>query len=313
MKGIKILAMGHYAPESVMTNDDLSKIVDTSDEWITSRTGIRSRHISKDQNTSDLAYLAAKNALDKVDIDVNKIRYLIVATFTPDDYTPSTACIVQEKLGLKDVQMMAFDLNAACSGFIYSLTIISQMLKKDEYALVIGSEVISKVTDWKDRSTCVLFGDGAGAMLVEASDKPFYSYVNASGERETLNCPGRSLKENTGGYLYMDGKAVFKFAVNAIPEAIDELLKQSPYELGDIDYFVCHQANYRIISHVYKKLKLDPDKFFMNLDHYGNTSAASIPIALSEMNDQGLLKPGQKIICVGFGAGLTWGGILLEI
>lgn len=313
MKGIKILSTGHYAPSKVVSNDDLAKVVETSDEWIKSRTGIANRHISVDQNTSELAYLAAKDAIEKGQIDTSKIKYILVATFTPDDYTPSTACIVQKKLGLNDQEIMAFDINAACSGFVYSLNIIKGMLQKDEYAILIGSEVISKLIDWQDRGTCILFGDGAGAAVVEGSDnRLFYSYNNSTGNEEALYCKGRTFNNETEGCLYMDGREVFKFAVDAINKSIANLLSQSGLTLDDIDYVVCHQANYRIISHVYKKLKADPSKFFMNLQEYGNTSAASIPMALSEMNEQGLLKENQKIICVGFGSGLTWGATLFE-
>lgn len=313
MNGIKILATGHFAPEKVVSNDDLAKVVDTSDEWIKSRTGIASRHIAVDQNTSDLACLAAKDAIDKGQIDTTKIKYIIVATFTPDHNTPSTACVVQKKLGLNDQEIMAFDLNAACSGFVYSLTVIKGMIQPGEYALIIGSEVISKITDWKDRNTCVLFGDGAGAVVVEGTEnKMFYSYNSSKGDEEVLYCNGINFNSEKESYLYMDGKEVFKFAIKAINTSIANLLTQSGLTLDDIDYVVCHQANYRIISHVYKKLKADPNKFFMNLDRYGNTSAASIPIALSEMNEKGLLKENQKVICVGFGSGLTWGATLFE-
>lgn len=312
MDGIKIISTGHFAPKKVMTNEDLTHIVETSNEWIKSRTGIESRHISVDQNTSELAYLAAKKAIERGNIDTSKICYIIVATFTPDHYTPSTACLVQTKLGLNDQPIMAFDINAACSGFVYALTIIKGLLKQGEYGLVIGSEVISKIIDWTDRNTCVLFGDGAGAVIVEKDpDRLFYSYNASSGNETALYCKGRNFANTKEGYLQMDGKEVFKFAVEAIKQSIHELLSQSQLTLDDIDYVVCHQANYRIISHVYKKLKADPNKFYMNLDRYGNTSAASIPLALAEMNEKGLLKENQKIICVGFGSGLTWGATLI--
>lgn len=313
MKGIKILSTGHYVPNHKVSNDDLANIVDTNDEWITSRTGIKNRYLSIDENTSELAYQAAKKAIEKANIDTKKIRYIIVATFTPDDYTPSTACLVQKKLGLNEQEIMAFDINAACSGFVYALTIIKELIKEDEYGLVIGSEVISKIVNWQDRSTCVLFGDGAGAVLVEGSQKHlFYSYQSSNGNDEALYCHGRSFQQRQEGYLAMNGKDVFKFAIEAIPKSIQKVLTQSQLSLEDIDHIVCHQANFRIISHVYKKLKIDANKFYINLDEYGNTSAASIPIALSEMNEKGLLKEKQKVICVGFGSGLTWGAVLLE-
>lgn len=310
MEGIKIAALGHYAPENVVTNFDLEKIVDTSDEWIQSRTGIQKRHISKNQNTSELAYLAAKSAIEKYNIDTSRIRYIICATFTPDHLTPSVACIVQKKLGLNN--QMAFDINAACSGFVYALSIAKGLLKENEYALVIGAEVISKVVDWSDRSTCVLFGDGAGCAIVEKADKLFIDEHLASGNTNALFCPGIKFNDSLQGYLQMDGQEVFKFAVNAILSSIQSLLEKSKLRLEDIDHIVCHQANARIINYVIKRLKADPSKFYMNLSEYGNTSAASIPIALSSMSEEGLLKQGQKVMCIGFGSGLTWGAVLLE-
>lgn len=313
MNSIQILATGHAVPMQTLDNETLSTMVDTNDEWIVSRTGIKKRHISQSENTSVLATQAAKMALEKSQIAQEKIRYLIVATFTPDNYTPSTACLVARNLGLNHQQLMAFDLNAACSGFIYALTVMKNLLKDDEYGLVIGSEVISKMIDWKDRSTCILFGDGAGAVVVKGkNDGIFYDMSGTQGNEDVLYCHGRHFNHRKEGTLQMNGKEVFKFAVEAIQTSIQNLLDQSDLTLDDIDHVVCHQANYRIISYVIKKLKADAQKFYINLDEYGNTSAASIPLALSEMNEKGFFKKGQRVILVGFGAGLTWGATLFE-
>ncbi len=208
---------------------------------------------------------------------------------------------------------MCFDLNAACSGFVYALTVAQALLQnmEDKYALVIGSEEISKIMDFKDRNTCVLFGDGAGALVVGNGDGIFASYSNSAGNLEALKAPAIS-KSNQDHYLTMAGQEVFKFAIKVIPESINAILEKTNLTLDEIDYVVCHQANYRIIKNVYKKMKSSEDKFYMNLQEYGNTSAASIPLALGEMNEKGMLRPGDKIICVGFGGGLTWGATLME-
>ena len=232
---------------------------------------------------------------------------------TPDYFTPSNACLIQERLGLNGQEMMCFDLNAACSGFVYALTVAQSLLQNlgDKYALVIGSEEISKIIDFNDRNTCVLFGDGAGALIVSNGEGIFASYSNSAGNLDALKAPAIS-KISENHYLTMAGQDVFKFAVRVIPESITAVLEKSNLTLDDIAYVVCHQANYRIIKNVYKKMKSSEDKFYMNLQEYGNTSAASIPLALAEMNEKGMLKSGDKIICVGFGGGLTWGAILME-
>ena len=221
--------------------------------------------------------------------------------------------MIQERLGLNDQEVMCFDLNAACSGFVYALTVAQALLQnmEDKYALVIGSEEISKIMDFKDRNTCVLFGDGAGALVVGNGDGIFASYSNSAGNLEALKAPAIS-KSNQDHYLTMAGQEVFKFAIKVIPESINAILEKTNLTLDEIDYVVCHQANYRIIKNVYKKMKSSEDKFYMNLQEYGNTSAASIPLALGEMNEKGMLRPGDKIICVGFGGGLTWGATLME-
>ena len=221
--------------------------------------------------------------------------------------------MIQERLGLNDQEVMCFDLNAACSGFVYALTVAQALLQnmEEKYALVIGSEEISKIMDFKDRNTCVLFGDGAGALVVGNGDGIFASYSNSAGNLEALKAPAIS-KSNQDHYLTMAGQEVFKFAIKVIPESINAILEKTNLTLDEIDYVVCHQANYRIIKNVYKKMKSSEDKFYMNLQEYGNTSAASIPLALGEMNEKGMLRPGDKIICVGFGGGLTWGATLME-
>ena len=311
MNGLKVLSTGYYAPQKVLDNFDLEQMVETSDEWIVSRTGIKKRHIVENESCMDLGYQAALKAIEK--IDKNKIGLIICATMTPDYFTPSMACLIQERLGLNEQEVMCFDLNAACSGFVYALTVAHSLLQSldDKYALIIGSEEISKIIDFTDRNTCVLFGDGAGAIVVSKGTGIFASYCNSSGNLEALKAPAINKNENNH-YLTMAGQDVFKFAVKVIPESIDAVLEKTSLTLDDIKYVVCHQANYRIIRNVYKKMKSTEEKFYMNLQEYGNTSAASIPLALGEMNEKGMLNPGDKIICVGFGGGLTWGATLIE-
>ena len=310
MNGLKILSTGYYAPQQVLDNFDLEKMVETSDEWIVSRTGIKRRHIAKEESCVDLGYQAALKAIKN--IDKSKIGLIICATMTPDYFTPSNACLIQEKLGLNDQEVMCFDLNAACSGFVYALTVAQALLQNlgDKYALVIGSEKISKMIDFNDRNTCVLFGDGAGALVISNGEGIFASYSNSAGNLDALKAPAiNEVSENH--FLTMAGQEVFKFAVKVIPESINAVLKKSNLTLDDVAYVVCHQANYRIIKNVYKKLKSSEDKFYMNLQEYGNTSAASIPLALAEMDEKQMLKPGDKIICVGFGGGLIWGATII--
>ncbi len=306
MEGLKILSTGYYPGEKVVTNTDFEGKIDTSDEWITTRTGIKRRHFSSHSS----AYLAIEAARQAVrDIDLSKISLIICATMTPENATPSNACLVQEALGLQEQSIMCFDVNAACSGFVYALEIAKSLLvNKDQYALVIGSEQLSRIVDFTDRSTCILFGDGAGAVVAKKADGLFVSYNDASGTA----LPLVASFEKDDPYLHMQGQEVFKFATKVIVKSINEVLQRAQMTLDDVDYVVCHQANLRIIQYVYKKLKSSPDKFFTNLDEYGNTSAASIPMALAEMNEKGLLKEGMKIIVVGFGGGLTWGATLME-
>lgn len=315
MKGIKIVGTGKYLPQNKVTNMQLSETVDTSDEWITTRTGIKNRYFVQGETNAWMAAQAAKEAMSAAHITAEEIGCCIVATFTPDQVTPSVACHVQKILNLPE-NIIAFDMNAACTGFLYGLkTVYGLLLQQPEkYALLIGSEVISKYLNFEDRTTCVLFGDGAGAAIIRLSDKSnFQCITGCRGDIEIIHCPGISkYHEDSHSYISMDGKEVFRFAVDVVQNCINEILEKLKLKLNDMDYVVCHQANERIISYVYKKLNAPADKFFMNLQEYGNTSAASIPIALDDMAKQGLLKEGVKTLCVGFGAGLTWSAILLE-
>ena len=309
-KGLRIIGTGHYAPDNVVTNDDLSKIVDTNDEWITTRTGIKRRHHVTNETNQDMAIEAAKIALENSGIDKSELGVVVCATVRADNLTPSMACMIQKKLELPG-NMPCFDINAACSGFMYGVQAARGMLLQSDkkYGLVIGSETLSKVLDMTDRSTCILFGDGAGAAVIELTDdNRYYSVLGSKGDDVVLNIPNH----NGDRFVHMLGSDVFKFAVSTVPKTIFELLDKAGLTADDIDLFVCHQANMRIIESVAKKCKQSLDKFYINLHEYGNTSSASIPIALSELNQKGILKPGMKIICVGFGGGLTWGGAYIE-
>lgn len=322
MDNVVIAGVGKYIPSKVVTNDMLSQIVDTNDEWITSRTGIKQRHITTGENTSDIASKAALNALANANIDALDIDLIIVATCTPDMFTPATACIVQKNIGAKNA--FAFDLSAACSGFIYGINVAKSMMKQNNIkkSLVIGAETLSKALDWKDRSTCVLFGDGAGAaVLFLDEDEGIIDVIcNSKGSKwENLTIGAKDIDnpyvdEVTifNPYLQMNGGEIFKFATVTMVKLIKEILKQNNLTLDDIDYIVPHQANERIIQFAAKKLDISMDKFYININEYGNTSAASIPIAISEMEEKSLLKKGDKIIAVGFGAGLTSGACLIE-
>ena len=310
MKGLKIVATGRALPAKVVTNDDMSKLVETSDEWITTRTGIRTRHFCAGETQADLAEQAARRALERGKVDVGDLCACIVATVTPDCSAPTSACLLQQRLDLPE-DIPCFDMNVGCTGFIYALQVARGFLLQSgrPYALVIGAEALSHITDFTDRGTCVLFGDGAGAAVVTLADSPYACTLGARGDTEAIFIEGPGPERP---YIHMDGQKVFRFAVEAVPHCIHVLLEETGLGLEDIDWFVPHQANKRIIDHVAKKLKVPNEKFYQNMMRYGNTSAASIPIALDEMAEQGLLKRGQKVLCVGFGAGLTWGGALLE-
>lgn len=312
MLGMTIVGTGRMLPGKLVTNDDLAQCVDTSDEWIRSRTGIETRYFCEKEKNWELAAGAAKKAIMNAGIRTEDIGACIVATFTPDDAAPSVACMLQKELGIPK-EVPSFDINAACSGFLYGLRLASGLFYDQEkpYTLVIGSEQISTRIDMNDRSTCVLFGDGAGAVILKKDENiPFICMLGAAGDQEALGCKAVN---NGKPYIYMDGQKVFKFAVNAIVKVIRDILDKTDMTLDDIDFVVCHQANKRIIQHVITRMKCNPDKFYINLEKYGNTSAASIPIALDEMNEMKMLTAGRRILCVGFGAGFTWGGALMEI
>lgn len=318
MENVKIIGTGYATPNQKITNDQLSQVVDTSDTWIRSRTGISSRYISCQENTSDLALRAAQNAIQASGIDPRSIRLILVATLTPDNYTPTVACQVQAGLGLNEHPVMAFDLNAACSGFLFALECAASLLKEG-VALIIGAETLSKILDWNDRNTCVLFGDGAGACLIErvqdGSSMTFYARSKGDVDH-ALYCPDRSLqpdlmnKTEKKSYLSMKGRDVFRFAIQAMPDAIQHVLQGQ--SLDAVDLMIPHQANIRILEHVSKKMGFGMEKMFVNLDTLGNTSAASVPIALAQAWEQGKIKEGMQVILVGFGAGFTWGACKIQ-
>ena len=307
-------------PEMVVTNDDLSKIMDTSDEWISSRTGIRERRLAREETTASMSVTAAKRALENAGITAQEIDLIIVGTITGDYVTPSTACEVQAALGAD--KAVAFDINAACSGFMFALHIADAYIKTGVYktALILGAETLSKIMDWNDRSNCVLFGDGAGAAVVRSDETGLLAYDQGSdGARGTvLTCRSREnnnpfVKNPTEpSYTHMDGQEVYKFAVTTVPASIKKVVGEAGLTIEDIDCFALHQANIRIIQSVAKRLKAPEEKFPTSLDHCGNVSAASVPILLDEINRKGILKPGMKIVLSGFGGGLTWGSAVLE-
>jgi len=322
-----ILGTGSYAPERVLTNEDLAKMVDTSDEWIRARSGIRERRIAApDEATSDLAVAAARRALEDAGVPASEIDLVLVATVTPDSPMPSTACIVQHKLGVPTTAA-CFDLNAACSGFIYALDTACAMLSSGRYkkALVIGAEKLSSVVNWQDRGTCLLFGDGAGAAVVGLSDTPdiglMGTLLGALGEDTDLLCiPAGGSRMPTSAesmargdqFIKMKGKEVFKLAVRVMEEAARDILEQHGLAATQIGLVIPHQANLRIIDAIAQYLELPVERFFVNVDRYGNTSAASIPIAMDEARKAGRIQPGDITLLVAFGAGLTYGSALIR-
>ncbi|MBN1686720.1 MAG: ketoacyl-ACP synthase III [Spirochaetales bacterium] len=321
-----IKSIGAYVPSRKVSNDDLAKLVDTSDEWIYSHTGIHNRHIAADNEAaSDLAYNASVSALDAAGMSPKELDLILVATMTPDYFgMPSTAALVQDRLGA--INAAAMDILAACTGFIYCLETAKAFMESGSArnALVIGTEVLSRVIDWKDRNTCVLFGDGAGAaVLTDNADSPLSNIRHS-----ILRCEGSGaghLKLTGSGnrtpvddakvdhpYVYMDGQKVYKFAVKALCETVEKLLSDNKEHIDDIAYIVPHQANIRIIKAAAKRMKVPFEKFYTNMHEFANTSAASIPIALNEMNKKQLLKRGDMILTIGFGGGLTYGGNLIH-
>jgi 3-oxoacyl-[acyl-carrier-protein] synthase-3 len=314
----RIIGTGSYLPEKVLTNDDLARTVDTSDEWIRTRTGIRSRHVAAEgQLASDLALPAAQRALQSAGVDAADIDLIIVATTTPDIIFPSTACILQSKLGVAGCP--AFDVQAVCSGFVYALTIADLFIRSGQakHALVVGTEVYSRILDWSDRGTCILFGDGAGAVIVAASEKPgiLATKLHADGSHKEMLCvPGSVNGGKVWGspFVHMDGGSVFKFAVRVFEEGANEVLKAAGLTVSDLDWFIPHQANIRIMEATAKKLGLPKEKLIATVHHHGNTSAASIPLALDEAVKDGRIHPGQTLLLEAVGGGFTWGAVLLR-
>jgi 3-oxoacyl-[acyl-carrier-protein] synthase III len=320
-----IIATGSYVPEKILNNEYFEKIVDTSNEWIISRTGIEERRVA-DENTatSDLATKAALNAMEKASIKAEEIDLIIVATVTPDFAFPSTACIVQKNIGA--VNAAAFDLEAACSGFMYGMTIADSFVRTGVYkkVLVIGAETLSKIVDYTDRNTCLLFGDGAGAVIISEVEEGYgilASHLGANGTAGhllTLPAGGsrmpateQTLKDRKH-YVQMDGSEVFKFAIKIMGEAAEKALESCGLKKEDIDFLIPHQANTRIIESAVRRLKISPEKVFVNVNKYGNMSAASIAVALDEANEQKCLKDGDIVVLVGFGGGLTWGSSVIR-
>lgn len=311
MSAPKLLATGRCLPPHVVTNDDLSRLVDTSDEWVFSRTGIHSRHFCETEKNIDLAEGAARQALERAGLQPKDIGVCLVATFTSDLASPSMACVLHGRLGFLE-DTICFDVNAACAGFLYALKTAHTLLADSPrpYALVVGSEQISRVIDMHDRNTCVLFGDGAGAAVIRRDETAVWHTVfGTRSDPDKLWTIGPGPEASS---IHMDGKAVFRFAVEIIEQSIRQLLEMENCTIQDLDIVVCHQANARIIDFTAKKLHAPEGLFFKNLDHYGNTSAASIPIALDELVEAGVLKPGMRVLATGFGAGLTWAGVLFR-
>ena len=314
----RIIGTGSYLPDRVVTNRDLEKIVDTNDEWIVSRTGIRERHYAADeQNASDLALEACKRALHAAHVHATEIDLIIVATSTPDMVFPSTACILQDKLGIK--HSVAFDIQAVCSGFVFGLATADQFIRGSSFkcALVVGTEVFSRIMNWQDRSTCVLFGDGAGAVVLKASNAPgiLTTHLHTDGSyRDMLCTPGTVENGGVRGspVLTMEGGAVYKFAVKAFEEVAWEALNANGMQPSEIDWFICHQANRRIIMHAAKKLDLPDEKVVVTVDRHGNTSAASIPLALDVTVREGKIKAGDNVLLAALGGGFAWGAALLK-
>ncbi len=316
----RIMATGSYLPDKVLTNFDLEKIVDTSDQWIMERTGIKQRHIAADnQSTCDLAEFAAKNAIEAAQIDPRSIDLIIVATTTPDRVFPSTACLLQQRLDIHGCP--AFDVQAVCTGFIYALDIADKYIKTGaaKRVLVVGAEILSRIIDWTDRGTCVLFADGAGAVVLEASEEPgiLSTHIHADGSfSEMLTTNGGISEVNPDGldavHIEMKGNEVFKVAVNTLGRIVDETLEANNMEKSDIDWLVPHQANIRIINATAKKLKISTDHVVTTVQTHGNTSAASVPLALDTAVRDGRIKRGETLLLEAFGGGFTWGSALLK-
>ena len=313
MNGIKIKGTGRCVPAKVVTNADLAKIVDTSDEWITSRTGIQTRRHCVGETHTDLCAGAARRALENAGITPDEIGACVVATITADRLAPSSACMLQRELGLPH-DAVCFDLSAACTGFLFALHTMECLLAASprKYGLVLGAEMLSRFIDWEDRGTCILFGDGAGACVVEWNERypSIHAVLGCHGDPEMLGITGA--EQEAPARIYMHGQPTFKFAVQAVPWCVDQVLERTGTAVEDVDFFVFHQANARIIDLAVKKYRIPPEKYYKNIAEYGNTSAASIPLVLSELREQGRVGPGSRALVVGFGGGLTWGGAMVE-
>lgn len=320
-----ILATGHYAPKKILSNEDLERMVETSDDWIRTRTGIETRHIAADsEDTSDLCVAAAKAALEKAGLTPDDIDFVMVGTASPDYVVPSTACLVQAKLGCSHAGAM--DFSAGCSGYIYGITLASQFVRSGLYkhVLVIGAEVLSRLVNWQDRTTCILFGDGAGAAIVGPVEDGYGYIASDLGSDGSLggilNIPASGIAEpvthraiDSGRiYIHMEGSEVFKHAVRHMEGVTKRVMAKAGISIDDVALFIAHQANYRIISATAKKLGVPDEKVYINVNKYGNTSAASIGIALDEAVAEGRLKKGDYLVLTGFGAGLTWGCVVLK-
>jgi 3-oxoacyl-[acyl-carrier-protein] synthase III len=320
-----ITAVSHYVPEKVLTNAELEKMVDTNDEWIRTRTGIRERHILEKGGTSDLIAEATRRILKNRGIDASELDMIIVATITPDMIFPATACIVQEKIGAK--KAFAFDINAACSGFLYALSVGSRFIETGSYSkvLVVGADKMSAIVDYTDRNTCILFGDAAGVVLLEPTEEKEFGiidqrlYSDGSGKESlhmkgggSLNPPTHETIDKKMHYIYQDGKAVFKSAVVGMADVSVEIMERNNLKGDDVAWLVPHQANLRIIDATAQRMGIDRSKVMINIDKYGNTTAATIPLCLSEWWLSGQLKRGQNIVLAAFGAGYTWGATLIK-
>jgi 3-oxoacyl-[acyl-carrier-protein] synthase-3 len=318
----RIAGTGSYLPEKVLTNDDLSKIVDTSDEWIAARTGIRERHIAAEgETTSDLGYHAAMRALEAAGVDAKDLDLIVVGTTTPDLIFPSTACLIQHRLGADGCP--AFDVNAACSGFVYALTVADKFIRSGaaKTALVIGAETLTRMVDWSDRTTCVLFGDGAGAVVLKADTETgiLSTHMHADGGKKELlwNPVGVSVgfkpgEDNAGVRIHMSGNDVFKHAVKALDSVVEETLEANGLDRHDIDWLIPHQANLRIIEATAKRLDMPMDRVVVTVDKHGNTSSGSVPLALDVAVRSGKVQRGQLLLLEAFGGGFTWGSVLLR-
>lgn len=312
----RIIGIGSYLPEKVLTNFALEKMVDTTDKWIVERTGIKERHIiADDEKLTDMVEIAAKRAIDSAGIDKDKIDLIIVATITSDFITPSVACILQQSFGIKNCP--AFDINAACSGFIYGLSIADQYIKNGlaKHVLLVAAEALSKITDWQDRSTSVLFGDGAGAVVLKADNKPGIrsTHLYADGSYQQLLYAKNALYGvNESPYIKMQGNELFKIAVIKLSEVVQEALDYNNIDISHIDWLVPHQANLRIIKAVAKRIKLPMERVILTIQEHGNTSAASVPLALDEGVRSGKINHGDTLVMEAFGAGLVWGSALVD-